>query len=87
MASVSENTEWLRECASNLDELADLLNRMEADLEEGERIDDMVDLALLPVFGGDAPDERSKGIYSWDATRYLIRAEGDEAYCWMLVDR
>jgi len=67
--------------AANLDELLAALQEIEAELSRTPsddplcvRVDELVDLAGLPTYGGPAPVDTA-GVWSWSATR-ILRGEG-----------
>jgi hypothetical protein len=51
---------------------------------EGHRVDTIVDVSSLPVFGGEEPNN-TIGVWSWDEARLLV-GEGSWAEC-EIVDR
>lgn len=59
--------------AKNLNELCEILNSWETD-GFYEKIDEEVDIANLPTFGGDVVDDTC-GIWSWDDERLLVSDE------------
>ena len=79
------NTKYLHDHAGNLQELRDLLNRMQADLDEGEKLEEVVDLTSLPVFDEAWPHDTT-GVFSWDDRSYLVQGDGEQP-CWVLVSR
>lgn len=69
--------------AANLDELCRTLNTISDELRETQiKIDDLVDLPSLPVFGGSEPACTSE-VWSWDETRVLV----DDGSCWRIDAR
>lgn len=74
---------------TTLDELCSTLNEIESKIAAqntfalfDSKIDNYVDLAALPTFGGVEPNDTS-GIWSWDATRFLY-ADGS---IWTVEER
>jgi len=70
--------------AESLEDLAELLNNA---VDAGLHVDRIpgLDMAALPTFGGPEPDD-TRGIYSWDAERFLA-PDGDPDAPWALFDR
>lgn len=68
--------------APTLDDLATLLNEREGELDDDTRLEDVVDLAALPTYGGAEPADTA-GIYSWDAEWFLV--PGDDG--WRVEER
>ncbi len=63
----------------SLSELADTLNNIASELgEKNETIDNYVDTAALPTFGG-ADVKKTSEVWSWDATHILV-AGSDSAW-------
>lgn len=56
--------------ASDIVELAGILNSIEAGLDEGIKLSEVVDLDDLPVWADEPVD--TQGIYSWDEDRVLV---------------
>jgi len=79
--------------ASNLDELLETLQEIEVELAElaaehyqaePTTVDQLIDVAGLPTYGGSAPGE-TEGVWSWDSGRLLV-GEGSWAEC-KIVER
>lgn len=61
--------------AATLDDLLALLEERSNALDADERLEDAIDLADLPTYGGDEPRD-THGIYSWDESRVLAYDNG-----------
>lgn len=68
--------EMVDNCKS-LDELCNVLNNF-GEPSRGDKIEDCVDFAMLPIFGGVAPQKTSE-VWSWDEKRILV-AESDGSW-------
>jgi len=62
--------------ATDLDELLEALRTIEAALDDATTMDTLIEVAELPVYGGEAPAS-TIGVWSWDSTRLLV---GDSSW-------
>lgn len=84
-----------RSDAPALDDLAEMLNATSAARHRWEcdgafdlevlRVDEIYDVAELPTYGGDEPQD-TMGIYSWDETR-LLYCDGPNDAPWVISPR
>ena len=73
--------------AGSLDELQTLLNGYRQAYRDAEaedflsdmlRLDEVVDLSSLPIFGGEEPETGTLGVFSWDSDRVMIVNDSDD---------
>lgn len=61
--------------AQTLDALLIAIQETQAELPDETTIDEVIDTASLPTFGGDEPAD-TNNIWSWDETRILTTRDG-----------
>lgn len=62
--------------AATLQALCDALNAYRPEDHDGRTLEESIDLADLPTFGGDEPAD-TRGIYSYNDTHFLVPAAGE----------
>lgn len=60
--------------AATLQALCDALNSYRPEDHDGRTLEESIDLADLPTFGGDEPED-TRGIYSYNDTHFLVPAD------------